>query len=128
MYTKKFDEWNKVKKNLQTSVNGPVIFKERDVWWCSLGVNIGDEEDGKNQLFERPVLVLKKFNSKFALVLPMSTKMKANPYYFLLENESVLLSQIRPVSVLRFNRFIKRLSTYEAFEITWRFIDLLLLR
>ena len=126
MHTKKFDEWNKVKKNLQTSSSKTILFKERDVWWCSLGVNIGDEEDGKNTLFERPVLVLKKFNSQFALVLPMSTKMKNNPYYFLLENESVLLSQIRPVSVLRFSRFIKRLSTYESFEIMWRFVDLLL--
>jgi hypothetical protein len=28
---------------------------ERDVWWCSLGVNVGVEADGKHGNFERPV-------------------------------------------------------------------------
>ncbi len=34
--------------------------------WCSIGINVGDEEDGKNELYERPVLVIKKFNASAA--------------------------------------------------------------
>ena len=51
--------------------DGPTI-KERDIWWCSIGVNIGDEIDGKNELFHRPVLILKKFSSELCLVAPTS--------------------------------------------------------
>ena len=41
----------------------------------------------KNELFERPILVLKKFNNKIAWVLPMSAKPKDGIYYHSLEHE-----------------------------------------
>lgn len=47
-----------------------------------MGVNIGYEEDGKNEKFERPVLILKKFNQYLILVVPLSSKIKNNKYYF----------------------------------------------
>ncbi|MFA5871014.1 MAG: hypothetical protein WC842_03995 [Candidatus Paceibacterota bacterium] len=57
-YKKDFDSWNIQKKKINTREK--VIFCNiREIWWCSLGVNIGSEEDGKNELFERPVLILK---------------------------------------------------------------------
>ena len=56
---KDFDSWNRIKKKTHGSsrVKYP---KEGSVWWCKLGLNIGDEEDGKGDYFERPVLILKK--------------------------------------------------------------------
>ena len=60
---KDFDSWAEVKKKIhEKGFNS--YFKERDVWWCRLGVNIGDEEDGKGNSFLRPVLVIKKFNRR----------------------------------------------------------------
>ena len=61
-YLIKFIEWAKLKIRIHVSEEEPVYFKEKDIWWASLGANIGHEQDGKNESFERPILVLKKFN------------------------------------------------------------------
>ena len=58
---KDFEAWSKLKITLDCEHNAPV-FNEREVWWCCIGVNIGDESNGKNRLHNRPVLVLRKFN------------------------------------------------------------------
>jgi hypothetical protein len=60
MHQKDFDGWNNVKKKVDTHNTSSLYFKEREIWWASTGVNIGSESDGKNELFERPVLILKK--------------------------------------------------------------------
>ncbi len=111
---KNFDEWNKEKKNLQErEVLAP--FHEREIWWCSIGVNLGHEEDGKNIYHERPVLVLKKFNNQLAWILPMTSVRKEGAYYFGLSYDgmafTVMLSQLRLVSVKRFRRFIRKISS-----------------
>jgi hypothetical protein len=60
---KDFDGWIKKKKSLhESSKEKAAYFYEREIWWCSIGINIGFEQDGKNEHFERPVLVLRKFN------------------------------------------------------------------
>ncbi len=68
-HIKDFDIWNNVKK--QTEQGGRKVFAyPREVWWCSLGVNIGAEIDGKNDGFERPVIIMKVYNKETTLVLP----------------------------------------------------------
>jgi mRNA interferase MazF len=52
---KDFDRWNACKKTTQT--HRPPLFSEGQVWWCRLGANVGDEQDGKGESFLRPVLV-----------------------------------------------------------------------
>jgi hypothetical protein len=61
---KDFDKWNSVKKiySKKERTETEVYFKEREIWWCSAGINIGDEQNGKNFFFERPIIILKKFN------------------------------------------------------------------
>jgi mRNA interferase MazF len=54
---KNFNEWNFLKQNLDKKEK-TIFFKERDIWWCSLGLNIGHEENGKNTYFTRPILVI----------------------------------------------------------------------
>jgi len=39
---KKFDEWNEVKKQVDTRSN-IIQFKEREVYWASVGENVGFE-------------------------------------------------------------------------------------
>ena len=83
----------------------PPLFKERDIWWVSVGVNVGFEEDGKNDHFVRPVVVVKKFSRDLFFGLPMSKKIKSNKYYFRVsmgaEDVSVLMSQMRVFSSKR---------------------------
>jgi len=50
MIDKNFDSWNEPKKLLHTSVKSNRLFHEGDIWWCSVGLNIGSEQDGKNNL------------------------------------------------------------------------------
>jgi mRNA interferase MazF len=50
------------------------------VWWCSLGVNIGREQDGKTKMHERPILIIKGFNQNSCLIVPLTTSLKENKY------------------------------------------------
>ena len=112
---KNFDSWNDKKKIIHTNEFSGFVH-EREIWWCSLGINIGDEEDGKNESFERPVLVLKKFNRSIVLVVPLTTKIKNNKYYLPFIHDSVefavILSQIKLVSTKRFNRRIRKIDSF----------------
>ena len=76
---KDFDRWNKTKKKLNAEVE-PLYFREGEVWWVHLGVNIGYEIDGKKENFARPVIVLRKYNKYSFLALPLTTSPKANPW------------------------------------------------
>ena len=126
---KDFDQWNKEKKLLSRTGYESLFFHEREIWWCSLGLNLGEEQDGKNDLYERPVLVLKKFNNKIAWVLPMTSHARDGKYYYQLEYNgsisSVILSQIRLVSVKRFRRIVRKISQHQFQLIRMKIIDFL---
>ncbi len=110
---KNFNDWSKIKTDLESS-NGKVIFHESEIWWSSLGLNLGHEEDGKNNNFERPILVLKKFNKDLFIGIPLSTKIKESIFYINLQGKdfkySVLLSQARVFSSKRLIRKINKMS------------------
>jgi mRNA interferase MazF len=128
---KNFDVWNDQKKSLENFSHQELSFHERDIWWCSLGLNLGDEQDGKNENFERPVLVVKKFNHRIALILPMTTKAKNNRFVFAIQgpflsrNSFLIFSQIRLISVKRFRRRIGRTSSSQFKKIRARLIQVL---
>lgn len=105
---KDFDSWNKFKKKLELKRHG-AYFKEREVWFAGIGLNVGYEEDGKNHNFERPVLVIKKFNQHLCIAVPFSTILKPdNRHYLSIHHKgkklSVILSQTRPISSKRLLR------------------------
>jgi len=77
---KNFNEWNAFKQKLDIKTIN-FNFKERDIWWCSIGLNIGHEENGKSQFFSRPVLVIRKFNKNLFFGIPLTTQIKENKFY-----------------------------------------------
>ncbi len=111
-----YDEWNNIKKKISNKEQ-QILFKEGEVWWMSLGLNIGEEMYGKDHNFSRPVIVLKKLTSKTCIVLPLSTKQKQGTWYFnlILQNkiQTISLHQIRFVSV---KRFIKKVAQIPEFD------------
>lgn len=120
---KDFDNWNNRKKKIDNIDIVDLSIKEGEIWWCSLGLNIGDEENGKHQNFERPVLIFKKFNKRICIVLPLTSKI-GNPRFYskiIYDNKTsyVILSQVRLVSVKRFKRLVSILS-YGQFKIIKR--------
>lgn len=54
------------------------FFKEKEVWWTAIGINIGHEENGKGEQYVRPVLVLKKFGRATFLGVPFSTSLNTH--------------------------------------------------
>jgi len=78
---KKFNNWNELKKEIDIRQKF-VIFKERDIFWVSIGENIGYEQNGKSELFSRPVVVLKKFSNNMFFGIPLSTQLKRGDFFF----------------------------------------------
>ena len=118
---KDFETWHKKKQKAQDIVQRP-MFNEREIWWCSLGANVGDEQDGKGENFTRPVLILKKFNRNICLVVPLSSKLKEHiPFYaeisFHGKKQSALLLQIRVVDAKRLRDKMGRLEKEQAVKI-----------
>ena len=115
---KDFDQWNNLKKVLNEKINVPFA-NSREIWWCSLGINIGTEEDGKNELFERPIIILKVLNKNTLRVAPLTSKSKSDEHHFSISYHnrvgSVILSQIKTISSKRLSRKLTRLDK-EQFE------------
>ena len=104
---KDFDNWNKRKKEINdiTDVESN-FYRARDIRWCSLGINIGFEQDGTSELYRRPVLVIKGFSRHVCLVVPLTTSTKINPYHLsvgMVEGREAfaILSQIRLIDTKR---------------------------
>ena len=78
---KDFDIWNEEKKiiNIREDTS-QIFFKEQEIWWSYLGLNVGYEQDGKGEGFLRPILVLKKFNKDTFVILPLTTKTYKRDY------------------------------------------------
>jgi mRNA interferase MazF len=124
MSDKDFDSWNNIKKGIEQR-NNNAFCKNAEVWWCSLGLNIGFEQDGKNQLFERPVLVVRRFNKSVFWGVPLSTKVKPkNPHYLQLRHDnqdySAIISQLRLYDSKRLQRKMYKISKEEFKKVTER--------
>jgi hypothetical protein len=49
MHNKYFQGWHTLKERLHNKLDTQIIsIKEREIWWCSIDINIGDEENGHN--------------------------------------------------------------------------------
>jgi len=114
---KDFDRWNERKKKLHANEHYPT-FKEREVWWCYVGANVGHEIDGAGEEFLRPVLILRRFNEYVAWVLPLTRTKKGKPFYHILRTRKlgdsrVVLSQLRLMSSKRLRTLMARVSPAE---------------
>lgn len=120
---KNFDEWNETKKTLSAENTVPQ-FREREIWWCSIGYNVGHEQDGKGEAVSRPVLVVRKFNKRLFWGIPLSTKIKDGQHFYIYdfkgEKRSALLTQLRLWDANRFTRWMGRLPQKQFGEIRER--------
>ncbi len=112
---KDFDGWNFKKKHINDHALAP-FYHQREIWWCSLGVNVGFEQDGTGANFDRPVLIIKGFNSHVFFGVALTGKKKHGRYYVPIgevqgREASVILSQARLVDT---KRLIKKISTLDT--------------
>ena len=95
---KDFNQWNDLKKTVKLRDRLPT-FKQREIWWCNLGLNIGHEENGKNHDYSRPILILRKFNNHIFFGIPLTTQIKEKHYYYKIsfkgKEQCIMISQLR---------------------------------
>lgn len=107
-----FVNWHALKEQLQDRQEMPT-FQEQEIWWCSIGLNIGYEQDGKHIAYHRPVLIVRKFSRHLFLGVPLTTKMKDIPHYhpftFKEQEQCAILMQVRSWSAKRLNRKMGKL-------------------
>jgi mRNA-degrading endonuclease toxin of MazEF toxin-antitoxin module len=103
---KRFRAWHKLKYKIHFNDNIPAGYKEREIWWVSLGNNVGVEEDGKGDMFNRPVLIIRGFSKYQFWGVPLSTTAKTGKYYYKFvvngKVSTALLSQLRVLDTKRF--------------------------
>jgi len=99
---KDYKKWIAQKTKINNDKARP-FFHEREVWFSSLGENVGFEQDGGGAKFMRPVLILKKFNNEVTWALPLTKTDKTNKYYLHLPSIDgvAILSQIKLVDAKR---------------------------
>jgi len=125
-YTKNFDGWNKYAKNLEIKPDAIFdkkkkihLFHAREIWYCSIGINIRTELSGHNTDFERPVLILKKIGRKFICYPLTSKKPKNDIFYYDISHNSqhgrvesyVLINNPLTLDVARLQRRIRILKS-----------------
>jgi mRNA-degrading endonuclease toxin of MazEF toxin-antitoxin module len=120
---KDFDQWFKIKSKLEER-NCSILFKEGEVWWCSIGVNTKQESCGKGGLFKRPVLVIKRLSKELCIIIPLTSKHKRGTWFFNLKstklNSTFLLYQIRLISTARLTKRFVTLPSNQFNEIKKR--------
>lgn len=118
--SKHFQEWHTEKRDLHED-KVRAFFHEREVWFASVGVNIGFEQDGRGNKFLRPVIILKKFNNEVLWCIPLTKNQKRGKYYFSVtlngEVSTAILSQIRLIDSKRLQYKIGDIATGDFDEI-----------
>jgi hypothetical protein len=115
---KDFDHWNEQKSKLN-NMNPSFSFKEREIWFCYLGLNVGYEEDGDARTFLRPVIILKKLSNKTFFAIPLTrTPRFGKEYFTVIDSHGVsfaMLSQGRTLDGRRLE-YRSRIMSEDEFE------------
>jgi mRNA interferase MazF len=117
-------DWTGVKARMQTLPMELDVFPYRkEIWWASLGQNIGVEINGKNDGFERPILVIKVFNAKSLLVAPITSRVRHKKFITTFINQkgeinAVNISQMRSISTKRLRRKIGNMPEHDFRKVT----------
>jgi mRNA interferase MazF len=120
-----YHDWNLRKQKLENQHEIPE-FSERDVWYASVGTNIGNEIDGKNKYYERPVVVLRKYDKNLFFGVPLTSRRYTNNWYHKLRNGSyAVLIQCRIFSSKRLQRRKGRLTSGEFNQLRLRLLDII---
>lgn len=117
---KDFDGWNIRKKELE-SLQKLFYFKEAEIWWCSVGINVGNESCGKGETFRRPILVLKKLSATSCIAIPLTSREKVGTWFLPItihqKKRWALLYQIKMINTKRFQRRLATLDEAEFYQV-----------
>ena len=127
---KNFNAWNETKQQLDHIDHRPPFVSEGDIWWVSIGENIGAEVGGKSRLFSRPAIIFKKLAQHFYLVIPTTTREKIGSWYVPFSQGGVdmraCLHQIRAMDYRRLSTKLGMLEQQDRAKIKIAFAKLYL--
>lgn len=107
MNEERFEQWNKIKQRIHFS-REPIFCNPREIWWCYLGMNIGTEQNGKHDIFERPVLIIQTFSKESCRIIPLTSGIRNDRHHMSItynnEKGSLILAQMRSISTKRLSR------------------------
>lgn len=111
---KDFDGWNRKKQALDR-ISPNLHFHERELWWCSIGVNVGSEQHSLSADFSRPVVIVRCFTPEIFWAVPLTTKTRDDvPFRVRLSihgiSNDALLLQLRAYDRRRLRRKLGTLS------------------
>lgn len=131
---KDFQKWHTKKSTVNEIVKRP-FFHEREIWFCFLGANVGFEQDGSEEEFLRPIVVLRKFNNEILWAIPLTksrkkSKVKTEKYYYSFPfapniTSVAILSQIRLIDARRLSRHISTMGETDFKEMNEKLKTLL---
>lgn len=114
-FIKNFLEWIKLKERLHHQTHKPPLVSERDLWWTSIGENVGSELNGKSDLFSRPVIIFKKLSHGFYFVIPTTSQDKEGSWFVSFGHKrkkmSACLHQARAIDYRRLSNKIGQIDT-----------------
>ena len=118
---KDFDSWNINKKKINNLDYSDLYFNERDIFWCHMGINVGQEQDGKGVNFLRPVLIFKKFNNKLSWVIPLSNQVRTGSFFFplLCESNTFRTAILVQLKVVDTKRLIEKIDSISLLELSF---------
>lgn len=125
---KRFLEWIKLKEKLHNNKHKPPHITEGEIWWASLGDNIGREINGKNDLFSRPVLIYKKLSRETFLGLPTTSQNRKGTWYVSITygdfKVTAILAQARVIDTKRLSSRIGQLDESDFVKVQESFVNL----
>lgn len=129
LYQDIYDKWNSLKKNINKK-EYKFYVKEREIYFMSIGHNIGYEAYGKDELFLRPVLVYKRLTHSTFIGIPLTSKPKEGSYYFKFSYKKdkysyASLNQIRVFDTKRTNYKSGRIKSEDFNKLCKQILDLL---
>ena len=120
---KKFDEWNKLKKEIDKKTELDFSPRIWEIWYISIWVNVWNESLWKWDTFKRAVLITKRLWNMY-LGFFMTTQWKDNNIFYIriLDNyfnkkSYIIKSQLKSLDKKRFIKKIWRLSNKDFYEI-----------
>lgn len=120
------DWWNQVKCRTQKEKSN-ILFKSGEIWWCRVGLNVGEEIYGKGLEFLRPVLIFKKLTGNSFVGLAFTTKVRTGTWYIETNHNQkkrlIMLNQVRTFDKKRLVQRIGTLDDSQFAEIKRKFIE-----
>ena len=120
---KKFDEWNKLKKEIDKKTELDFSPRIWEIWYISIWVNVWNESLWKWDTFKRAVLITKRLWNMY-LGFFMTTQWKDNNIFYIRISDNyfnkksyIIKSQLKSLDKKRFIKKIWKLSNKDFYEI-----------